>query len=80
MNQFHSGLARGSARLMTVTGYTGANHIFPGMFAAPVPRENMVQSKLPGFPTTILAGILVTVKNLKAGQLPLRSRTPNHVI
>jgi len=41
------------------------------MLPAPVPGDDMVQSKLASFLTTILAGEPVPVKNLKASQLSI---------
>ncbi len=51
---------------MTITAYTGANHIFPDVFSATVSWGNMVQGELPSFLTTILADISVTIENLEA--------------
>ena len=52
---------------MPIARYTGTNHIFPDVFTTPVSGDDMVEGKLMGLSATILAGILVTVKNLKAG-------------
>lgn len=38
VEQFHPGLLRGSARFAAITGYTGANQIFPHMLATLVSR------------------------------------------
>jgi len=64
---------------MTITGYAGAYYVFPGVFAPLVAWNNMVYGKLPGLFAAILTGKLVAVKNLKAGQLSLRSGTFNQI-
>lgn len=66
MKQFHSGLGGSLTRFTAVTKYTGADHIFPDVFASPVAGNNMVQGKLLRFLTAVLAGVLVTVENLEA--------------
>jgi len=43
------------------------------MLTTPVSRDDMVQGKLPGFLTAILADVLVAVENLKASQLSISS-------
>jgi hypothetical protein len=63
---------------VTITGNTGADDILPGVLAAVVAGDNVVQGKLSAFFATVLADILVTVKNLKAGEPSLWSRTLNH--
>lgn len=62
---------------MTITGDTGADHIFPGVLAAAVSWDNVVQGKLSAFSAAILAGVVVTVENAKAGQLSLLSGALN---
>ena len=64
---------------MPIAGYAGTNHIFPDVFTTSVSRDDMVQGKLMGLLATILAGILVTVENLKAGQPSLGAGTLNHI-
>jgi len=39
----------------------------------------MVQGKLVRFLAAVLAGMVVTIENLQAGQLPLGSRALNHM-
>ncbi len=54
---------------MPVTGRTGTDHIFPGVLAASVSRNDMVQGKLSSLLVAILAGILVAVEDLETSQL-----------
>jgi len=42
MQQFHSGLFRGTAAFAPVAGNAGADYIVPGMLSAPSPRNNVV--------------------------------------
>ena len=49
------------------------------MFAPPIAGDDMVQGKLMRFLAAVLAGMVVTVENLQAGQLPLKSRALNHM-
>ena len=67
----HPGFFRCLSSLATITGGTGADHVFPGVLATAIPGDDMVQSELSSYLTTILAGILVAVEHLKAGQLSL---------
>ncbi len=67
IKQSHPGLLWSSTRLAPITGYTSTNQIFPDVSAVQVPWNDMVQSKLMGFLTTILADIFITVENLNAG-------------
>ena len=46
---------------------TGTDHIFPGMLALTVARDNVVYGKLLALLTAILAGIEVAVENSKPG-------------
>lgn len=75
MEQFHSGLGGSLTRFTAVTKYTGADHIIPGVFASPIAGNNMIQGKLLRFFTAVLAGVSVTVENLEASQLFLKSGT-----
>ncbi len=64
---------------MAITGDTGANHIFPCVLTVPVAWNDMIQGKMSGFLTAILAGKVVAIENLKAGQLPLLPWALNHI-
>ena len=79
MHQLHPGLARGPTRLATITGDTGADHIFPGVLTAPIAGYDMVQGKLLGFLPAVLTGRMVTVEDLKASQLSFPAGTPDEV-
>ena len=73
LSKFHSSLLRSPAGLAPVTGDAATDYVFPGVLTTPVARNDMVQGKLPGFLTAILAGVLVAVENLKASQLSISS-------
>lgn len=54
-----------TSALVPVAGNTGTDHIVPGMFPTPPPWNNVVQGKLPGLLTTILADVMVAIKYLE---------------
>ena len=74
VDKLHSGFRRGSARFSTVAGDTGADHVLPGVFAAPITGHDVVQGKLFGFLAAVLAGVPVTVEDLGTGELRLQLR------
>jgi hypothetical protein len=74
-NKFHTGFLGGSARLAAITGNTGTDYIFPGMLTTAIAGDDMVQGELPALLTAVLAGVSVTVENLKAGQLSFATGT-----
>jgi len=49
------------------------------MLTSPIPGYDMIQSKLPGFLAAVLAGSMVTVKDLEASQLPFPAGTLDEV-
>jgi hypothetical protein len=49
------------------------------MFSAPPPWNNVVQGKLPGLLTAILADVMVAIKYLEPAQFLLMAGTFNHV-
>jgi len=80
LHQSHPGFHRRSTRLTTIAGYTGTDHILPGMLPAPVTRDDMIQSELAGAPTAILAGKMVAFEDLEPGQFPAGVRGAlNHI-
>ena len=66
-HKFHVGFPRGSACLTAIAGYAGTNHIFPGMLTVAIAGDDMIQGEMPGLLSAVLAGVPVTVENLKAG-------------
>jgi hypothetical protein len=76
MNQPHPSLSRGSACLSVVAGDAGTDHIFPGMLPPAMARDNVVYGKLLGLLTAILAGVVVTMEDPKAGELPFGAGSP----
>ena len=71
IEQLHVSLCGRSARLTSITGYAGADHIFPEVFTTPIAGNDVVQGKLAALLAAVLAGKVVAVENLKAGQLAL---------
>lgn len=65
--QFHVSFLRSPAGLAAVTGHAGADYIFPGVCAMPVAGHNVVESEVAGFFAAVLAGVVVTLENFKAG-------------
>jgi hypothetical protein len=49
------------------------------VLTALITRDDMVDGELVSFLATILAGIVVAVENLKAGQLSLRARALDYI-
>lgn len=64
--QFHISFIRGPAGFTTVTGGAGTDYIFPGMLTSPIAGNHMVEGKLSGLSTAVLAGMLVSVENFGA--------------
>jgi len=54
-----------------VTGLAGAHHVFPGMFASKVARDNVVYGELPGMLAAVLAGVVISKEYLASAQLAL---------
>lgn len=79
MRQLHPCLLRCPARFAMVAGDTGADQVLPGVLSTQVPRNDVVQGKLAGLFAAVLAGKLVTVKNLKTCQLGLQTGSPDHM-
>src|SRR4030067_905239 len=77
-NQLHVGFLRGAARLAPVAGDTGADDVLPGVPAAPVAGDDVVQRELTALLTAVLAGVAVPVENLVACQLLFPARPLNH--
>jgi len=69
---------RGSPRFAPIAGYTGADHIIPGMPSTTEAWQDMVKGKLSGLFAAILTDIAVTIEYLKAGQLSFTVGTLNH--
>jgi len=65
--------------LASVAGDAGANHIVPNMLSAAPARDNVIQRKLLGLPTTILASVPVTGEHLGPAQFPLVTRAADHI-
>ena len=77
--QLHAGFLRCPAGFTPIAGHTSADDVFPDMLPIPVSRHDMVQSKLAGFFTAILASIVVSPENLESGQLSLSQiGAPDH--
>ena len=66
-DELHPRLLRGTSCLAIVTPQASANYILPDMSAPSMPRIYMVQAKLSGFTTAILAGIFIPLEHLSAG-------------
>jgi len=58
------GFAGISTRFTAIAWYAGADHIFPGVLASPVARDDVVYGELSSLFSAVLAGILVAFKNL----------------
>ena len=63
-----------------VAGRAGRHNIGPDMFSAHVFGKNMVHGQLADVTPAVLAGEVITAKNLPAGQLDLQAWTVNHLI
>lgn len=51
-----------------VAGDTGADYIFPGVLAVKVARGDVVYGQLLALLAAILAGVVITVEDSKAGE------------
>jgi len=55
-----------------VTRDACGHYVLPGVGAAPVPRNNVVDGKVPPFTSTILAGVGISDEYVPAGKASLK--------
>lgn len=79
MEKFHRGLFRRPSGLAAVARDAGGDEVFPGVSAAAVAREDVVDGERDSHAPAVLAGIPVTVKDFKSGEFWFRAGTLDEV-
>ena len=76
LEKLHPSLVREAVSLACVAGDAGANDVFPGCLAAPVPWEDMIDVQAGSIEdgSAVLAGILITLKHIQSSELHLLFR------
>jgi len=77
-HQMHARLIGCAVGLVGVAPDAGADDVFPSGGATPIPRYNMVQVQIFAieYVAAVLAGVLITLKNVVAGEFHLFFRHP----
>jgi hypothetical protein len=78
-DEAHAGFFRGTVALAVVAGFASAHQILPGMLAAPVAGDDVVQGQIPGLQAAVLAREIVSDKDLLAAETELWPRPMNQV-
>ena len=80
MEQVHVDFPQLAAALAMVAGRTGGNYIGPDMLSTQVFGQDMVHRQFTSVTPAVLAGVVITAKDLPAGQLDLQAWTVDHLI
>jgi len=75
MHQMHASLRGRSPGFATITGFTAADHILPGMLTPLMAGNNVIQGQLFKLFATILASVMIATEDLNASQLSHRAGT-----
>jgi len=73
-------LLHGAPAFAVVAGRAGSDQVLPGMLAAQVTGDEVVDSQGQGMQTAVLAGVVVPAQDFALGQLDRRARSPDHLI
>lgn len=76
----HLRLSQAFASLVAIAAWAGANQVDPDMLAAPVARNDMIHGKVVRLPATVLAGVVISPKDLPAAETNARNGAPDHVL
>ena len=68
------------ATFAVIAARAGGHYIGPDMFPAQVFWQHMVHRQIAGVASTVLAGEVVTAKDLPAGQFDLQARAMDHLL
>jgi hypothetical protein len=77
--EFHSCFCWRPPCFATVARKATTDHVFPAMLATSTTWDNVVQSQLLGFSSTILASMPVPVEYFETSELSLEAGTPDRV-
>jgi len=79
MAQMHLGLLQRPATLLEIAVGAGGHQVLPGVFAAEMARDYVIQRQMTSLNSTVLTGIVIPSKDLAFAEPNARSRAFNHV-
>jgi hypothetical protein len=79
MAQVHLGLLQRPATLLEIALGAGGHQIVPGVFAAEMARDHVIQRQMTSLNATVLTGIVIPPKDLPFAEPDARPRAFDHV-
>ena len=80
VQQVHAGLLGGAPTLVVVAGGAGGDQVLPGMLAAQVAGDEVIDGEGQGVLPAVLASVVIPAQDFAFGQLDRRARAPDHLI
>jgi hypothetical protein len=78
-DELHVCFLRGATGLAVVAVLAGGYHVVPGVLAAPIAREDVVQGEVSRLASAVLAGVAVAQEDVAAAEASAGARSSDYV-